>query len=166
MTLSNIIHRDKSLNTPKHNKHRIGHSLLSIQENMDHILHDFFDGYHFFPLWEKDNKIPAIDIIDKNDNYQVNVDLAGVNPDNIDILISDSSLTIKGEKEEEFKNKEGSYLYQETQYGSFERTISIPKYTDSDKAEAIFKNGVLKVILPKKVQELKKLKKIKIQKAA
>jgi HSP20 family protein len=133
---------------------------------MDRMVHDFFDGAHFFPAWRKKAQNPPIDIIESENNFQLNVDLAGVNPDDIDVSVTDGFVTIQGEKEEEAKNKEGSYLYQETQYGSFQRTMSLPDTANCDGADAHFKNGLLKIIIPKKTEALQKPRKITIKKAA
>jgi HSP20 family protein len=72
-----------------------------------------------------------------------------VEPDDIDIDISSESVTIRGERRRSNEVSEDSYLYQECYWGKFSRSIILPQEIDPDKAKAEFKNGVLRVRLPK-----------------
>ena len=166
MTLSELIHWNRPSNVPVKKRNRFGRSLANLHDDIDRMIQEFFDGSHFFPAWENGSKNPPIDVIENGKNFQVNVDLAGVNPDDVEVYVTDGFLTIKGEKEEETENKEGEYLYQETQYGLFQRTISLPDTADCDQAGATFKNGILKVKVPKKAEALQKPRAIAIKKAA
>ena len=164
-SINELVHWNKSKNIPVQKINHFGQSLVSLQKEMEQMLHNFFDGSHF-PEFFNGSESPAIDVIENPKGFQVNIDLAGVDPENIEISVTDGFLTIEGEKEEQVENKEGSYLYQETNYGSFQRTIALPATSNCDKAEASFKNGVLKVMVPKKAEALKNPKKINIKKAA
>ena len=70
----------------------------------------------------------------------------------IEVKVTDGSLTIKGEKQEEKEEKEKDYYLQERRYGSFERSFELPESVDPDKIEASFKKGVLTVTLPRKLR--------------
>jgi HSP20 family protein len=72
-------------------------------------------------------------------------------------------LTIKGEKREEKEEKERNYHLSERLYGAFERSFEMPEGVDTEKVEARFDKGVLKITLPKKPEALKKEKKIEIK---
>lgn len=92
---------------------------------------------------------PRINLSENNKNIVVDVDLPGVNQDDIDVEVSDNSLIISGktEKEEEEENKK-FYRY-ERESGSFYREILLPAKVDEKKAVAKMKDGVLEIILPK-----------------
>ncbi len=80
----------------------------------------------------------------------VTADVAGIDPENIDITYTDNNLTIKGELIEEKEEKEGRYHLKERRHGTFSRTLSMPGAVDVSKIEAETKNGVLNIHLPKK----------------
>ena len=85
--------------------------------------------------------------------------IAGVKPDDLDISITNESVTIRGRREKEKRVKDEDYFYQECYWGRFSRSIILPQEVDSDSAEASFKNGVLIIRLPKiNRQKTKKLK--------
>lgn len=103
----------------------------------------------------------ATDIYEKNGNIIAEMSLSGLNPEKIDIAVEGEYLKISGSREEE-KEKEGKdYFSKEIKRGSFERSIQLPCEVKSDKAEATYHNGVLKIILPKK--EPKDNEKIKVK---
>ena len=89
--------------------------------------------------------------------------MPGLDPKDIDISLSDGLLTIKGEKKQEREEKEENYHLAERSYGSFARSIRLPGEIQSDKIGASYKNGVLKVTLPKSEEAKKKEIKIKLQ---
>ena len=90
-------------------------------------------------------------------------EVPGMDPKDIDISLSDGLLTIKGEKKQEREEKEENYHLVERSYGAFTRSIRLPKEVQSDKISASYKNGVLKVTLPKSEEAKKKEIKIKLE---
>ncbi len=103
---------------------------------------------------------PNIDMFDKNGTIVVRADLPGVEKENIDIAISNDTLTIKGEFKEEEDVKEEDFYSCERSRGAFSRTVQLPVEIDSTKAKADYKNGVLEITLP--VKEESKQKTVKI----
>jgi len=91
----------------------------------------------------------TIDVYQTDDDIIIESTVAGVEPDDIDIDISSESVTIRGERRRSNEVSEESYLYQECYWGKFSRSIILPQEIDPDKAKAEFKNGVLRVRLPK-----------------
>ena len=79
--------------------------------------------------------------------------------------VANGGLTIKGEKREEKEEKQKDYYVSERRYGSFERHFGLPEGVDANKIEATFKNGVLKVTLPKTAEAQKSAKKIEVKAA-
>jgi HSP20 family protein len=107
--------------------------------------------------------MPAVDVVESEKAYEVTVELPGMDEKNIDVKVTDGSLTIKGEKQEEKEEKEKGYYLQERRYGSFERSFELPESVDPDKIEASFKKGLLTVTLPKKAEAQKPAKKIEVK---
>jgi len=93
-----------------------------------------------------------LDVIENDDEFIVKANIAGLDPENIDITYTDNTLTIKGElsDEREKTGEQGRYHLRERHYGSFSRTISMPGSVDVEHIEAETKNGVLELHLPKK----------------
>ncbi|MCD6300004.1 MAG: Hsp20/alpha crystallin family protein [Dehalococcoidales bacterium] len=103
----------------------------------------------------------AIDMYQTANDVVVKAALPGLKPEEVDISITGDTLTIKGEHKEEQEVKQEDYFYKEHRYGGFSRSIAIPVQVKSDKAEALFENGVLTLTLPK-AEEIKP-KQIKVK---
>lgn len=94
--------------------------------------------------------VPAVDIRENKDAFELQVDVPGVDPKDIDVHMENGILTIKGERESKKKEEREGYKRVERQYGSFYRRFSLPDTADADKIAAKCKNGVLDIIIPKK----------------
>jgi len=108
--------------------------------------------------------VPAVDIAEKDKEYEITAELPGMDESNIDVKFADGLLTIKGEKKEEKEEKNKDYYLSERRYGSFQRSFPVPESVDANKIEAKFVNGVLTVKLPKSPEAQKNEKKIAIKK--
>jgi len=93
---------------------------------------------------------PTFDVKEKKDAYIFKGDLPGMKEDDIEISLSGNRLSICGKREEEAKEEGDQYYAHERTYGSFMRTFTLPEDVDADKCQAEFKDGVLKVVVPKK----------------
>jgi len=93
--------------------------------------------------------IPALDVFEKDDKFVVKAELPGMKEEDIDVSITDHTLTIKGEKKTENEIKEENYYHSERSYGSFLRSLAIPSNVDARKIEAHYEDGVLELDLPK-----------------
>ncbi len=102
-----------------------------------------------------------VDMYQTADNVVVKAALPGVKPEEVDVTITGDTLTIKGEHKEEREAKQEDYFYKEHRYGAFSRSVAIPVQVKSDKAEAVFENGILTLTLPK-AEEVKP-KQIKVK---
>lgn len=117
--------------------------------------------------WDKNGPaVPAVNIVENNEGFKVTVELAGMNPEDIEVETTGRSIAIRGEKKEEKKEERENYLSQEIAYGSFYRNIALPDAADGKRAEASFKNGILTVAIPKKAEAVQKPEKIAIRKAS
>lgn len=105
---------------------------------------------------------PPVDIFETQDDLVLRADLPDVEQNDIDILVENQTLTIKGERKFERENlKDGGYHRIERSYGTFMRSFTVPPTVDTEKVSADYKNGVLTVKLPKK--EAAKPRQIKVE---
>lgn len=98
--------------------------------------------------------IPAVDIKETENEFLIHADIPGVDPDDIDVHMEDSMLTIKGERESEKKEERDGYKRIERHSGSFYRRFSLPDTANAEKISAKSKNGVLEIIIPKQEKTL------------
>jgi len=108
---------------------------------------------------------PAVDVAESDKAYEITAELPGIEEKNIEVNVANDKITVKAEKKEETEQKKKDYYVSERRYGSFERQFGLPEDVDADKIEATFKNGVLKVTLPKTAEAQKPAKKVEIKAA-
>jgi HSP20 family protein len=92
---------------------------------------------------------PHVDVIDRDGEVVVKAELPGVNKKDLDISMTEDSVTIKGITRHEEKEEKENYYRSEISRGEFARTVALPAEVDSDKARASFKDGILELVLPK-----------------
>jgi HSP20 family protein len=118
------------------------------------------------PFWRREltwGATPAVDIVEKDNAFEITADLPGFDEKNVEVKLSNGSLTIKGEKREEKEEKRKDYYLHERHFALSGR--SAPDGVDADKIEAKFNKGVLTVTLPKKPEAQKPVKKIDVKAA-
>jgi HSP20 family protein len=122
--------------------------LASLREEMDKIWNRFFGEW---PTMEpfRGEWSPSVDVSETKDALLVKAEVPGMDAKDIDISLSNDVLTIRGKKEQEKEQKEENYHRIERSYGSFTRSIRLPREVQSDKIKASYKNGVLTINLPK-----------------
>ena len=103
---------------------------------------------------------PVVDIYDHDEKIVIKAELPGVDKKDIHIDVKDGVLTLSGERSYENEVKEENYHLKERAWGEFHRSFSLPEGMDHDKISADYKDGVLKMEIPK--PEEKKPKKISI----
>ncbi len=94
---------------------------------------------------------PAVDIKEEPDCYVLVADLPGVSPDHIDVTMENGILTLSGDRSTEAKTRREAYKRIERVHGSFYRRFSLPDTADADGISAKCTNGVLEIVIPKKV---------------
>lgn len=137
---------------------RPSRSLLNWESPFEDIFTDFERSLSSMPSVMARDFNPALDVEEKEGMYLVTVDLPGIKKDDIQINLSDRTLTISGERSKETK---GQGHYYERSYGRFARSLTLPDTVQADSIEAHYEDGVLKVVIPK--AEEAKAKPIKIQ---
>ena len=138
-------------------------NLFGRLSRLEKIFDDFLGEESLFPVSPtiQSNWAPHVDIKETKTNYNVVAEFPGLTKDDIEISLEDNVLVIKGEKKSEEKKKDENFLHVERSYGSFYRSFRFPESVDSEKVKASFKNGLLKLEIPKKKGA--KGKKIEIQ---
>lgn len=96
--------------------------------------------------------VPAVDLYQDNDNVYAEMPLPGVNINEVDISITNDILTVEGSKEQKTEVDDKNYYRKEVKVGSFHRSVALPASVNGDKAEAEYKNGILKVTVPKEIK--------------
>ncbi len=144
----------------------------NLRREIDRVFEDFNTGFWRTPsLFENFPNLararfavaPAVDVAEHDNAYEVTAELPGLDEKNVDVKVANGVLSIKGEKQEEKEEKKKDYYLRERNFGSFERSFQIPDGVDTDKIEAVFKQGVLKVTLPKKPEAAQAAKKLDIK---
>ncbi|WP_460596210.1 Hsp20/alpha crystallin family protein [Geomonas sp. Red276] len=104
-----------------------------------------------------------IDIFEDGESVVVKAEIPGMKKEDINVELTPHSVTISGQKTTERRVEEGNYFRQECSSGSFSRTCHLPVETVTDKARAVFKDGILEVRIPKTESARSQLKKLKIE---
>ncbi len=111
---------------------------------------------------ENSGDIPAVNIKEENDKFVLEMAAPGMNKDDFKVNLDNYQLTISSEQKKEKKEKEDNYTRREFVYSSFSRSFTLPKTIDVEKIKADYKNGILSLTLPKKEEEAKLTRQIKI----
>jgi HSP20 family protein len=109
--------------------------------------------------------MPRMDVTEDLDRFRIAVELPGMDEKDVEVVLTDNVLTIKGEKRVGSEEAKKSYAYVERSYGSFQRSIPLGVEVIADKIEATFDKGVLTIDLPKTAEAKKAFKKIPIRAA-
>ncbi|MEA1993965.1 MAG: Hsp20/alpha crystallin family protein [Euryarchaeota archaeon] len=105
---------------------------------------------------------PLLDVVDKGNELLVQVELPGVNRNDIELNLDDDSLTIKTSKKNVVTEEKEGYFYQERDYAGYYRTVPLPMRVNTEDVKAKYNNGILEITLPKISDEVSK-KKIEIE---
>lgn len=128
-----------------------GGSLFREMDNFRRSLDEMFD--QFAKDWTRTGSIlpmtgPAIESWIEDGNLIVRADLPGVDPKDVEVTASGETLTLKGKRETKMEKSGRDYFHREVSYGSFERSISLPKGVKAEEIKATYKNGVLELTIP------------------
>jgi len=93
----------------------------------------------------------------------VTAEVPGIEPKDVEITVADGVLTIKGEKKQATEEKKEGYYLAERTYGAFTRAVALPVEVDEGKIEATYKDGVLKIRLPKAENHKARVKKVEVK---
>ena len=120
--------------------------LTNMRDEWDRVLETSF-GSFFRPLGSLNQWSPAVDVYHNNDQYTVYAELPGMKKEDIEISLNGDTLTISGERKQATENDQGSRS--ERFFGKFQRSLTLPVPVSAEKVNATYKDGILKVVLPK-----------------
>src|SRR5512136_358014 len=128
--------------------------LVSIQDRMNRIFDEAFRGAPRAGSEEDwalgGSWAPAVDIYEQGGDIVLKAELPGVDPKEVDIRVENNTLTLRGERKFDSEVQKESYHRVERAYGTFSRSFTLPTIVDTEKIKADYKDGVLRVTLPKK----------------
>jgi HSP20 family protein len=138
--------------------------MVTLREKMNRLFEDSLANKGEDKDFMASNWAPAVDIYETGNELVLTAEVPGIEEKDIEIKIEDNTLTLKGERKFEKETKEENFHRIERSYGSFFRAFALPNSIDTDRIQAEYENGVLKIVMPKR-QELKP-KTVKILKPA
>lgn len=152
-----------------------GSPLAQLHTDLDRAFDDIFRGFGFasqlfdFPRLGGRSVSgflePTIDVVSEDQAHTINIEILGVDQDDVQVEVKDGILTISGEKKADVEEQEHDKLtHRECSYGNFQRTLSLPEDVDEDAIKANFKNGVLMLTLPRKELLTSNVRRISIDK--
>ena len=128
--------------------------LVGLQERMNRVFDEALRGFTRTGAEEDwalgGSWAPAVDVYEHDGNIVLKAELPGVDPKDVEIRLKNNVLTLRGERKVDGEVKRESYHRVERAYGSFSRSFTLPSVVDQDKIKAEYKDGVLRVTLPKK----------------
>jgi HSP20 family protein len=143
-----------------------------IQRDFDRLMDRFEREFEdFIPRWRRgmrwrvpmmpfEARMPSVDLEDKGKEYRLTADLPGFSKEDVELDVTEDSVTISAKKTEAKEEKDKNYIRKERRAQTFYRRVPLPEEVRSDDAKATLNNGILEITLPKK--QPKETKKIKI----
>jgi HSP20 family protein len=115
--------------------------------------------------WPQEAVMPRVNVTQKDKTLEVTAELPGVDLKDVEVLVEDDVLTIKGEKKHETEDKSAERHLYECSYGAFSRAIALPFDADPKSITAAFRNGVLTVTIAVPADAKPKAQRIEIRPA-
>jgi HSP20 family protein len=138
--------------------------LVSIQDELNRLFGRTFSGSEDTRPTASGNWMPSMDVFETQDKIVTEIELPGIDPEQVDVSVEDSTLTVTGSREFTDEMKDENVHRVERRYGAFARAITLPQTADTEHVEARFDKGVLRVEVPK--VERAKPKRIEIKAAS
>jgi len=135
---------------------------MTLHREMNRLFDDVFRGFDMAPFAGMGRMAgwPHVEVSETDKDLRISAELPGMDEKDVEVLMQDGVLTIRGEKKSEVEDKERAFS--ERSYGRFERRIPLGQDVDEDKVEAAFKNGVLTITMPKSAESRPEVKRIAI----
>ena len=135
---------------------------MNVFDDMDTMIHSFFNTDWNFPVRDTRNWSPAVDVKETDNLFVLTADIPGLTKKDIKVNVASGKLSISGERTYETDQENDNYHYRERRFGTFDRSFKLPDTVDEEKISASFKNGILNVALPKHENILPKEREIKV----
>lgn len=149
---------------PKH--YYLEDYMQDIKEEMENLFRGTFEDIFPAEKTAESRELlfrPPVELCEINGNYQLKAQLPGIKKEDIDVEIFEDSVNIKAESKEKHEEEKENVYRSEFHYGKFIRHIPLPSEVQSNDAKAEFKDGVLKITVPKSQKEEKERKKLTVE---
>jgi len=120
-----------------------------MRQEMNDLLSSFWSGNGDVGSVFKGGMAPALDIAEKDNSFEIRMDIPGVESKDLDVEVHGNTVTISGRRKEEKEEKGKTFHRVERSAGSFSRTVTLPCSVSEKEVAAEYTNGVLSVVLPK-----------------
>jgi len=134
-----------------------------LRRDMDRLFDRLWDDFGMPHFPRTSREVPFIDLYETEDNLIIKAEIPGLNPEDLDISITDDLLTIKGEMKQEFVQESENYHRMERSYGSFSRSLQLPCRVMIEDVEATYREGMVTIIMPKCKPGISQRVKIKVK---
>jgi len=131
--------------------------MTQVQNHVNRLVDQVWGG-------RQESWLPAVDVFDTQEAVVLKAELAGMDPDDIQIEVEDNVLTIKGERKFEEEVDEGRYYRVERRFGSFQRSLALPQGVKADEIVAGYEDGILTLTVPKAPEQKPQRIEVKAQK--
>ena len=135
---------------------------MNVFDDMDTMIHSFFNTDWNFPVRDTRNWSPAVDVKETDNSFVLTADIPGLTKKDIKVNVANGKLSISGERTYETDQENDNYHYRERRFGTFDRSFNLPDTVDEEKISAYFKIGILNVSLPKHENILPNEREIKV----
>lgn len=148
--------------------------LWRVHDEIDRVFDDFFRGFGLPSLFSMDDwprlepasvLRPQLDISESKSGYEITVEVPGVEQNDLELSVHEGVLAIRGEKRQDKREESDRYHRVERSYGAFQRELSLPSDADADRIEASFRNGVVRIRVPRRADAAAASKRIPITSA-
>ena len=139
--------------------------VVSLREAMDRLFEDGFIRHPRRGSHLRGEDTLSLDAYHTPESLVIKVAIPGVKPEDLDITVTGNTLTIKGEAKSEEEVKEESYFLREGRYGTFSRSVTLPRGLKTDEIEASYEDGVLTLTIPKEEEAKPKAIKVNVKKS-
>lgn len=120
-----------------------------LRKDIDRLFDRLWDDFGMPLSTRVEREKPHIDLSETEESLIIRAEVPGINPEDLEISITENILTIKGEMKQVNKEESGDYHRMERRYGYFSRTLRLPCKIVADDVQATYKTGVLNIVMPK-----------------
>jgi len=141
-------------------------AINDMQREMNQLFSRFFgEGEQAGNRWQSQSEsyVPRIESAVRDNTLYVKVDLPGIDPKDVEVMVEGTHLTLRGQRKAEHEGAENGYLQREVQYGHFVRSFTIPEGVKAEDIQAKYHNGVLELSIPLPAEVLPKKVNIEIE---
>jgi HSP20 family protein len=156
---------EKSQGTQVMPRQQQGEPVHSLRNAVNRLFDDFTMGWNMPALFERTNPqyMPRVNVAETEKDVVITAELPGMELKDIEVKLLADKILVKGEKREEKEEKTVGYHHIERTYGSFERVLPVPSNIKKESIEAVYKDGVLRVTMPKTEEAVKATKTIEVK---